>query len=256
MIETKTNKMFPLREMICNFTVEGEGDDYSLTCDYCGRAYTELHETEEASLRNHGCTASDCISHWEVQGLPHPEHTSVIYRYDDKSERAFLNFWKNFPEGKELSHNPIKQEEFFMRYIPTWNASVPFVCGNYFDSPVDVNPQPLTKEASVSIGSEYIDSKRSSLNVLEKPLSLEEAIGKARKNNGVLSGVVELELMTIVSTDTESWLNILCSLLVEQDRLMSVDYKIVGFEQDRLFIEVSGDATEIIEWAEGCGYTE
>lgn len=115
-----SNLQYPFRELISEWNMEGkiEGSQKAtIVCQHCGRGFCESYGENLETIRSEGCPADDCPSHWEGQGLPHPEHTKAIYRKD--LEPAFVAFWKSKAES-----NPIDFDKLFDKFIPEWNGIV------------------------------------------------------------------------------------------------------------------------------------
>ena len=76
--------------------------------------------------------------------------------------------------------------------------------------------------------------------IVEHPYTPKE-IRSSMKADGLISGVVKVELRDIINTDFEGFLDILSENLIGNPCLMGIDYKIVGYEDDSLLhIKVTG----------------
>lgn len=86
------------------------------------------------------------------------------------------------------------------------------------------------------------------LNVLKNPLTLEEIKSKLEKDSTYVTGVVEVGLRFIIDNDLEGLLDELSERLIGTSTLMDISYKVVGVGSDgsTLFIEVTGDASEML----------
>jgi hypothetical protein len=61
-----------------------------------------------------------------------------------------------------------------------------------------------------------------------------------------LTNPVRVELAEIVDNDLEGFLDLLSEKHTRSNLLMDIDYKIVGYTDDALIIEVSGDYSAIL----------
>lgn len=84
------------------------------------------------------------------------------------------------------------------------------------------------------------------MNVLEKPMSIEEIKEKKDANNRV-EGVVRVPLENIIQSDIEKFLDIVSEKLVSPGYLYDLSYSPVGADGDYVLIRVSGDATPSLE---------
>ena len=113
------NPLYPQRGLVIEW--EDEGD--KLTCQQCGREFHQSPDENLDALRREGCPGDDCPSHWEANGLPHPEHTPVDYHcgygedYDAEKDRAYIAFWRQ----KSAENPALTTEELARRFADEWN---------------------------------------------------------------------------------------------------------------------------------------
>jgi len=83
-------------------------------------------------------------------------------------------------------------------------------------------------------------------DVLTEPLT-GDRLRAAMDADGLVSGVVSVDLAEAIDRDGEGWLDLLSTLLVGNECLMDINYKIVGHVGDvTLLVEVEGDASEAL----------
>ena len=76
--------------------------------------------------------------------------------------------------------------------------------------------------------------------IVEHPYTPKK-IRSSMKADGLISGVVKVELRDIINNDFEGFLDILSENFIGNPCLMGIDYKIGGYEDDSLLhIKVTG----------------
>lgn len=76
--------------------------------------------------------------------------------------------------------------------------------------------------------------------VMERPYR-EDEIKACMDENGMITGIVRMELSDLIDNDFEGFLDILSEKLIDGLSLMGIAYKIVGFEGDNvLHLKVTG----------------
>lgn len=85
------------------------------------------------------------------------------------------------------------------------------------------------------------------MQILEKPMEIDD-IKKQMDKDGRVSGIVAIGLYNIIERDEETFLDMIGETLTGSELLMDITYKVVGHDdKNNLYIEVSGDASEILE---------
>lgn len=84
------------------------------------------------------------------------------------------------------------------------------------------------------------------MNIIEKPLTVEEV--KVRKDqNNRIKGILAISLDKILNFDgRDGFYDYVCRQLIDGN-MQYIDYSIVGFKDDLLYIDVSGDVTSFLE---------
>lgn len=86
--------------------------------------------------------------------------------------------------------------------------------------------------------------------VLSKPLSADEMV-RQMEENGVVEGVVGIELSKVIPLDLEGFLDAVSEKLTGSCSLSGIDYTLVGHDGDTLHLRVIGDASLILADEEG-----
>jgi hypothetical protein len=86
--------------------------------------------------------------------------------------------------------------------------------------------------------------------LLHEPLSLAEMKEQAGTKNAYIKGVVAVDLSDAIDNDLEGWLDLLSEKLTDSPLLMDTNYEVVGHQGDTLHLQVTGDASQVIECAE------
>ena len=85
------------------------------------------------------------------------------------------------------------------------------------------------------------------LVVMEEPYTIGQMKEAVRgENYGYMTGVVAVDLSEIIEGDLESFLDLLSEKLTDTELLMDVTYEIAGFEENGLFLKVTGDVSNIV----------
>lgn len=92
----------------------------------------------------------------------------------------------------------------------------------------------------------YELTAKADYKVLSEPLGVTE-LRTLMDGDGHVSGVVEVELGTVIREDHETFLDTLSMKLTGSELLMDVNYDVVGHAGDTLHIRVEGDASEIVK---------
>ena len=66
--------------------------------------------------------------------------------------------------------------------------------------------------------------------------------------HGYVVGVVAVDLSDFIDNDPDGVLDLLSERLTDGPLLMDIAYKVVGHDGDALHIEVSGDASEVLDF--------
>lgn len=82
-------------------------------------------------------------------------------------------------------------------------------------------------------------------DVLKKPLSFKQMQIENDQGKPV-SGVIAVRLLDIVAGDAEEFIDLISDKLTGSDLLTNIDYEVVGHEGNTLWLEVTGDASEIV----------
>ena len=90
---------------------------------------------------------------------------------------------------------------------------------------------------------EYMERRK--VRPRSAPLSRAALLASVRRGEYV-SGVVAVHLGDIIDRDHEGLLDELSLLLTGSELLMDITYSVVGHEGDTLWLEVAGDATEVV----------
>lgn len=90
------------------------------------------------------------------------------------------------------------------------------------------------------------------MNIVRKPLNQKEIIERLEGDTTYITGIVPISLDCIIECNLDYFLDELSERLIGRSTLMDVNYKCVGVENDglTLLIEVSGDVSNILEYAE------
>lgn len=92
-------------------------------------------------------------------------------------------------------------------------------------------------------------------DILKKPLGKSQIMARMDRD-GYIKGVVAVDLEDVIDGDREAFLNVISTKLVGSDLLMDISYRLVGQRDDVLYIEVIGDPSEALQFAEGTGSKE
>lgn len=87
--------------------------------------------------------------------------------------------------------------------------------------------------------------EKQELEVLDNPLTIEEMKSQMISNNKV-KGIVAISVSDMIDNDLEGFLDILSETLVGNPCLMDINYNLVATKDGIIYIEVIGDASEII----------
>ena len=82
---------------------------------------------------------------------------------------------------------------------------------------------------------------------LTAPMPLEEIERQARMGKNWISNVIEIDLSEFIDKDLESILDLMSERLTNTPFLMETNYDIVGRRGNRLYVQVTGDATMVLE---------
>lgn len=94
---------------------------------------------------------------------------------------------------------------------------------------------------------DYIEENRP----LSRPLTVAEARERADKNGDIV-GVVAVDLSDLIDNNLESFLDVIGEALVENGELLTATtYSVAAHNGNTLLLEVSGDASQIFDLAEG-----
>ena len=85
--------------------------------------------------------------------------------------------------------------------------------------------------------------------VLTRPLT-QAQIRRQMDANGYVEGVIPVDLDEIVDSDRDAFIAMLSEMLTDSPDLDDLEYEVVGNDGDTLHIEVSGDATALLDEAE------
>lgn len=97
----------------------------------------------------------------------------------------------------------------------------------------------------------------SKLVIMDEPYTtgqMKEALRGA--SEGYITGIVPVDLSDIVEGDLESFLDLLSEKVTGTELLMDINYDVVGFEENTLFIKVTGDVSNIVEIEDGDSYDD
>lgn len=86
------------------------------------------------------------------------------------------------------------------------------------------------------------------MQILEEPLEVDEMRAQMKKN-GKISGVVQVDLKHLIEQELfmmDEFDDFLTELLTDTTLLKNMDYNVVGHNGNILFIDVSGDASDVI----------
>jgi hypothetical protein len=85
------------------------------------------------------------------------------------------------------------------------------------------------------------------MEIMEKPYTKEQ-IKELTKDNLWISGIVRMDVSDLIDLDFEGFLDLCSEKLTDADLLMEVDYKIVGFNEEKqeLFMKIEGNPEEIL----------
>ncbi len=85
--------------------------------------------------------------------------------------------------------------------------------------------------------------------VLTRPLTAAR-MRRQMDANGYVEGVVAVDIDEIIDADRDTFIGMLSEMLTDSPDLDDLEYEVVGNDGDTLHIEVSGDATALLDEAE------
>lgn len=83
-------------------------------------------------------------------------------------------------------------------------------------------------------------------DLLTRPLTASQ-VRRQMDAQGMVEGVVAVELDDLIDNDRDRVMEILAELLVDSTGLEDIEYEMVGIDGDLLHLRVSGDASSILE---------
>jgi hypothetical protein len=97
--------------------------------------------------------------------------------------------------------------------------------------------------------SSSIEIEETEMKILEGSYELDE-IRKQMNEHAVVSGIIAVNLDEIVGLDTDDFCDLLSEYLIGTTLLIHISYKVVGNAENMLFIEVSGDAQDFLNFVD------
>ncbi len=83
-------------------------------------------------------------------------------------------------------------------------------------------------------------------DLLTRPLTASQ-IRRQMDANGVVEGVVAVELDDLIDNDRDRVMEILSEALIDNGALEDIEYEAVGVDGDMVHLLVSGDASSLVE---------
>jgi hypothetical protein len=82
--------------------------------------------------------------------------------------------------------------------------------------------------------------------LLSRPLTAAQ-IRRQMDADGLVEGVVAIELDDVIDNDRERVMELLSEALIDSNGLEDIEYEMVGNDGDMLHIQVRGDASSLVE---------